>query len=330
MRTSPYLLILFLAASNYFFAQYAPPAGEAGTTAVANDSSLIINWANEVISSEIGRQDISDPMSPLVTFGNADNALGYAEGTSTAVISLGDGGSITLGFPYPIKNGESWDFVVFENSFSDTYLEFAHVEVSSDGDRFVRIPSYSAIQTTTQTAGFGNSNATEVHNLAGKYRQGFGTPFDLDDISDSAAIDLNSILYVRIVDVVGSIDPALGSRDSEGNLINDPFTTAFESGGFDLDGVGVIHELNPSASSDQFVQQTLQVYPNPTSGLLFVRGFENVAQLDLFTINGTFITDLPIQSTVNLESLALDFGFYLLAITTEGGDKVIQKISYSN
>jgi hypothetical protein len=47
---------------------------------------------------------------------------------------------------------------------------------------------------------------------------------------------------VRITDVVGSIDPRYWTRDSLGNLINDPFTTPFASGGFDLNGVGVINE----------------------------------------------------------------------------------------
>jgi hypothetical protein len=48
---------------------------------------------------------------------------------------------------------------------------------------------------------------------------------------------------VRIIDVVGSIDPAFGTRDSLGNLINEPFPTPFSSSGFDLDAVGVIHAI---------------------------------------------------------------------------------------
>ena len=40
----------------------------------------------------------------------------------------------------------------------------------------------------------------------------------------------NNVTEVRITDVVGSIDPWYGTRDSLGNLINDPFKTPFASG----------------------------------------------------------------------------------------------------
>ena len=61
-------------------------------------------------------------------------------------------------------------------------------------------------------------------------------------------VNVNDIRYVRIIDVIGSINPALGSRDSLGNLINDPYPTAFGSGGFDLNGVGVLNMV-PEPSS---------------------------------------------------------------------------------
>ena len=73
----------------------------------------------------------------------------------------------------------------------------------------------------------------------GKYRQGYGTPFDLADLSDkpevlSGDVDLSSISHVRIVDVVGD-----GTfLDSLGKVIYDPYPTS-GSAGFDLDAVGV-------------------------------------------------------------------------------------------
>ena len=58
---------------------------------------------------------------------------------------------------------------------------------------------------------------------------------------------MNDVIAVRITDVVGSIDPALGTKDSLGNLINDPFPTPFASSGFDLNAVGVINALPQQA-----------------------------------------------------------------------------------
>jgi hypothetical protein len=137
---------------------------------------------------------------------------------------------------------------VFENGFITSlplaYLELAFVEVSTNGTDFVRFPSESLTQTTTQIGGFGVLDTTNIDGLAGKYQAGFGTPFDLSQVAGlSPNVDVSDINFVRVVDVVGSIDPALGSRDSLGNLINDPYPTAFPSGGFDLNGVGVIHAV---------------------------------------------------------------------------------------
>jgi hypothetical protein len=85
-------------------------------------------------------------------------------------------------------------------------------------------------------------DTTNIDGLAGKYHAGFGTPFDLSQIAGlSPNVDVGNINFVRVVDVVGSINSTLGSRDSLGNLINDPYPTAFASGGFDLSGVGALH-----------------------------------------------------------------------------------------
>jgi hypothetical protein len=115
----------------------------------------------------------------------------------------------------------------------------------ADGERFVRFPSVSLTPTDEQVDGFGSLDPTNIHNLAGKYRQGYGTPFDLEDLADSTGIDINNIRFVKIIDVVGCIQPEYASYDSEGNIVNDPWPTPFYSGGFDLDAVCVINGGTP-------------------------------------------------------------------------------------
>jgi hypothetical protein len=261
-------------------AQFAPPAGQPGTTAVHKDSAAIVNWANDVVQFNRGASDIANGWGTLASFGTEDEALGYAQGNSVDVVSLGDSGSITLAFPFPIMNGAGNDFAVFENSFSDSYLEFAFVEVSSDGLIFVRFPSTSLTVTSVQTGTYQNSNTELVHNLAGKYEQGYGTPFDLQDLVDSAGINLDSIRFVRIVDVIGTIDPMHASYDAFGNIVNDPYPSDFASGGFDLDAVGVIHENNIYASMDVNNEMNVTVYPNPSSGIFWIK-----TDLQLFDIS---------------------------------------------
>jgi hypothetical protein len=183
------------------------------------------------------------PDSGLAISGSPEAALGPA--TENGVVSLGDGGWICLEFPGLVRNGPGPDFAVFENGFSDSFLELAFAEVSSDGKTFVRFPAVSLTQTAVQTGPFGLLQGNLLHNLAGAYRAGIGTPFELDELEGMAGIDLQAIRYIRIRDVVGSIDPALGSRDSRGNLVNDPFPTPFPSGGFDLDAVAVLNGTRP-------------------------------------------------------------------------------------
>ena len=138
------LILFFLLVANISFSQFAPPAGNVGTTAVHKDSAAIINWASVVYDFKRGASDIANGWTVLASFGDSTEALGYAQGNSTNVVSLGDSGYITLQFSYPIMNGEGNDFAVFENSFSDDYLEFAFVEVSTDGINFVRLTSFNS------------------------------------------------------------------------------------------------------------------------------------------------------------------------------------------
>ena len=199
---------------------YAPSADLPGSTAIAADSTAIIGWASGSGDLIRGPVNISNSSLGIATHGSAADALGPADadaGDPFPVVSLGDGGSIVLTFSRPIMNGTGADFAVFENGITDQFLELAFVDVSSDGIIFFRFPSVSLTQTATQIGTFDESlNATDLYNLAGKYRVGFGTPFDLADLSGTPGLNLDRITHVRIQDVVGSINPLYGTRDSRG------------------------------------------------------------------------------------------------------------------
>ena len=80
---------------------YAPAAGQAGSTAISASSSSFHGWATGVVELIRGPQDISNPASDLASFGSDDDALGKANATiadPNPVVSLGDGGHITLSF----------------------------------------------------------------------------------------------------------------------------------------------------------------------------------------------------------------------------------------
>lgn len=227
---------------------FAPAAGQPGSTAIAKADAQIIGWATTVEQFARGPQDISNPSSPPASAGAATDAIGNNSG----VVSLGDAGSITLGFALPITNGPGFDFAVFENGFASgslAFLELAFVEVSSNGSDFFRFSATSLTPTATQTGSFGLTDPTNLNNLAGKYTSGFGTPFDLAELAAaSPLLDINNIQFVRLIDVIGSINPLYAAHDAQGNIINDPWPTAFASSGFDLDAIGVMHQV-PEPSS---------------------------------------------------------------------------------
>jgi len=180
-------------------------------------------------------------------------------------VSLGDGGVAVLTFERPITNGDGPDFAVFENgfpTFGGYFLELAFVEVSSDGNIFVRFPPTSLTDTSRQISTFDPIDPTKINNLAGKYIANYGTPFDLAELVDNPDIDITNITHVRIVDVVGSLADSLATFDAQENKINDPFPTPFPTGGFDLDGVGVIHE-KVSTNTEDLLASPILIYPNP-------------------------------------------------------------------
>lgn len=308
------LLVLVLNVFQYTQAQFDPPAGKPGSKAIHADSALIISWAKSCIV-ERGLEDCADSNGNKVSTGLDVFAVGKADG---AVVSLGDGGFATLTFEFPIVNGPGADFAVFENSFSDSYLELAFVEVSSDGVHFVRFPAVSNTDTTTQIGSFGSIDGTRLYNLAGKYKASFGTPFDLEELKDSVGLDINNIIYVRIRDVIGSINDSLCTRDCRGVKVNDPYPTSFESGGFDLDAVGVIHNTE-SYSLIKTISKQVLTFPNPVQALQYfifqsdeelnVRVFDMQGKMVFEDINKVCIHNLIIETS----------GVYIIKWVTASG-----------
>jgi len=227
-----------------------------------------------------------------------NKALGPATGRGDDdIFSLGDlsreqinqgilPGQITLQFDEPVRNGMGYDFAVFENGMISEYTtpagsvagqmfaELAYVEVSSNGEDFVRFP---AVSLTSGAPGlFGTIEISNIYNLAGKHpnsrQKCTGTPFDLQQVAGelsviSGLVDINDIRYIRIVDIPGTgdfYDEAVKHIDagtwpvwdyySNNHPIFDAWNTSLvplhPSGGFDLEAVGVLKEQKYGADID--------------------------------------------------------------------------------
>ena len=225
---------------------------------------------------------------------NPNKALGPATGNNFDIVSLGDlnateiadgcePGQITLIFgdpcnisdPNHIRNVKGYDFVVFENGFvSDSnapggsvagqmFSELGYVEVSSDGDNFIRFLTVSLTPQPQGTYPYLTIEISNIYNFVGKHPNAcgecIGTPFDLAELAErpdvvSGIIDINNVCYIRIVDIPGSGDfydtavkhtnpntwPDYTNYDSN-HPIYDTWLT-WGSSGLDLEAVGVLNE----------------------------------------------------------------------------------------
>lgn len=309
-------LFLFALLPSFLRAQsFHPAPGDPTSNAIKKDSSCFVAWATGGTVTR-GFLDISDTTiqtngSNKASFGNVNLALGPASGSVTDVLSLGDSGVATLSFDQFILDGPGYDFAVFENGFSDNYIEMAHVEVSSDGIHFFRFPSTTEVPLDPQSSNASFTDCRMINNLAGKYRLGYGTPFDLNELPNDPNLDKFAVKYVRIIDVIGAVTGDHVTTDQFGTIINDPYPTPFESGGFDLEAIGII---NGTLGVNDFELLNVSVFPNPTTDQIHI-ALPGEADLKLYAPDGRFLLSIKHldATTVFLDQFAV--GMYHLQIT---------------
>jgi hypothetical protein len=317
-------IFFFLLLSHSSFAQFHAAPGSTNTSAMHKDSSAFVAWAN---GCTVGRgwQDAADQSLGTTTVGL--DAYGTLKAGVNGVVSLGDGGTAILSFANSIKNGPGYDFAVFENGFADDFLELAFVEVSSDGINFVRFPATSNTQFTAQVGAFDPLDCTKLNNLAGKYRVDYGTPFDLEEVKNAPGLNVNAITHIKIIDVVGSITASLATHDMNTNPINDPYPTAFGSGGFDLDAVGVIHE-NPAGLNENSFSNSVHVFPNPCQNKLYLHcSLKEDFLISIHDVSGKLIAEQVYSNYVDLSSV--ENGIYFMKISCDQGS-FVKKIFVSH
>lgn len=296
--------------------------GTPGCMAIHRDSNLIMSWASECVVQR-GYKDIAHTSLGKVNHGEARNGIGKSD---RKVVSLGDGGVATFSFHGIVHNGPGPDFAVYENAFDGTFLELAVVEVSSNGRDFIRFPPVSQTPTNTQVPSFGTLDPTHLHNLAGKYEVLWGTPFDLEELKDSSDLNLDSIKFIRVRDVVGVLDHTLGTKDSKGSLINDPYPTDFQdngsyTGGFDVDALGLINYqgevfLSVTEPSQSIIRA--KVFPVPVIDQLTIEGAAGM-DYQLITTSGHILEEGQFHSPVESLNFHHPKGVYLLRLFGDMG-----------
>jgi len=307
------VVIILILGSGFSFGQYPPPPDYSGTTAIYKDSSVFYGWATtcSVIRGYVNIADTNFVYnnSNRSSYGNVYMATGVPDGL---VLSLGDGGMATLTFDTIISDHAGWDFAVFENGFDNSFLELAYVEVSSDGVNFVRFPSVSLTQTQQQVGTFDTLDTRKINNLAGKYRLNYGTPFDLNQLAGSSRVNINHITHIRVVDVVGCIQDSYARYDSQNHKINDPWPTPFDTGGFDLDAVGLIHNA-PAAVDETMHMPEVSIIPNPCSQVAgFFAGTSVPLHYEITNQMGQVLIQSSFSVSVSVDISSLPAGIYFV------------------
>lgn len=314
MKTTPLLLLLLaIFTTGASYAQFDGAVGTPGCKAIQYNDSRILDWATGCTVYR-GYYDIANNRT-LASFGSDTVAIGMATASNTMeAVSLGDSGVAVLTFATPIANGQGPDFAVYENGWGDGFLELAFVEVSSDGQRYVRFPAISNTPTASQVGSFvSNMDPTLINNLAGKYRIGWGTPFDLEELADSTGIDINNITHVRLVDCIGTINPQYCTYDANGNIVNDPYPTAFNTGGFDLTGVAVINQRAQSISMAEMAD--VKVYPNPCRDFVQLSGMPVGEEYRIYDLSGkSVVIGICPSNSFCISTQDLQKGVYVLKI----------------
>ena len=313
IKILPFLLI----AQASFGQSFPGPPDSANTTAIHKSSTSFIAWATGGTLTR-GFVNINDTTvmydnSNRASYGTLADAFGSPN--NPTVVSLGDSGVATLTFDYIIQDLPGFDFAVFENGFQDGYMEFAHVEVSSNGIDFVRFPSTTEIPLSPQWGNGTIGDCRYVNNLAGKYRANYGTPFDLSELAGSPNLDVQNITHVRLIDVVGDVAGAHTTVDSYGTAINDPFPTPYHSCGFDLDAVGIING-HLAADEKEIVQFTFS--PNPARNSIVITS-DQTGTIRLTDLNGKLLMSNPHNTTTTINLNQIQSGVYLLQFEVEGG-----------
>jgi hypothetical protein len=303
---------------------FPPAAGIDGSTAISKDSPDFVAWATGIAVTR-GHVKKSDPSfmyqgSSYATVGEPENALGSP---NLDIVSLGDEGSAILTFASPINDGEGFDFAVFENG-SSNFLELAFVEASSDGVHFFRFPATSLTQTDTQIGSFGSPIPTNLNNLAGKYTALFGTPFDISELPNDVLLNKNNITHIKVIDVVGSIDPLYATYDSLGHMVNESYPTPFNSAGFDLQAVGVIHQSVLGIDNPESIQK-VTLYPNPAKGRVFINGVIG-ATINIVDASGRIVLQQLRNTAEGIDVSALSSGVYLTVINSENGNTTLRLV----
>ncbi len=308
------------------------------TVAAAQPPTLQPVGADAVTAFRFGRNTTfgqSPTVFPANVLGLPDPAARptIASTDPMQICALGEGGTITLRFTrHAIIDRPGADFTVFENAFyrafgspPRAYAEPATVEVSRDGEHFVRFPydpvTLSGLAGVTPVDGSGDLTNPAMSG---------GDAFDL------ATLGIDSVRFVRLTDITAKLLCSGGalSDDGAGGFTCRPTNPPhpyydFTVNGFDLDAVVALHTvaLDPTAvraDNRPTGFRLLDAAPNPfnpTTAISYQLSAISQVNLQVFDALGRQVRTLVDETqsaglhSVPFDAVGLPSGAYLVRLT---------------
>ncbi|TVQ14539.1 MAG: T9SS C-terminal target domain-containing protein, partial [Bacteroidetes bacterium] len=165
-------------------------------------------------------------------------------------------------------------------------------------------------------------NITQNHTLHATFAlTTYQVIFEVEDEQGSfiedASINFNGIGYEAGKYIFGEIAPGLYiyTVSREGYF---PASGELQVADQDITQKVILKE--DDTSLPQTTARDIRIYPNPASTRISIESPLLLQQLQLFTISGLKVKELPVSSyTATLDLQHLDSGFYILKIWTSGG-----------
>ncbi len=226
-----------------------------------------------------------------------------------------------------------YEFLAFSSDWTSIW-DLQYIDINTDGKKDIVINTYAdfvGVQTLWIENLDEQGNFGDLHGIQDIY-SGY-TFYDLDNDSDNDILiwdrDLDIISWRENIDGLGTFGPD--------QTITTDVDFPRDAKAADIDGDGVIDIVSASISDNKVAwyknnllgipENTLQqftLFPNPTSGILYLRSTSEIVSVEILNLVGQKVAQFKNTSEIDLSNQSS--GIYLLKIISENGASEVQKI----
>ena len=158
-------------------------------------------------------------------------------------------------------------------------------------------------------------------------------------IFDSFAIDNTNIPYISYTTInltnnshiatIKKYENSLWQIFDVTNQFNGVSSITFDSNNipyavFTTTGSTTVRKFDPTAGIDNHAQQSISMYPNPTSGILYIETSQAFQSYEVYNLIGQRLLKGNVTGSIDIKDLSK--GTYIIRLITQGGAVITEKI----